>query len=123
MRRHAGRRDRSRIPARRLPVAARGLQRPGRGRQLRLPGTADRPGDLPAGAPMSSTTTTRRCASRRRSSFPPWRNTSELQYLFDLPNALSPRDAQRRSGGARGQHTSGLGQLRDRPTRPRLRCG
>ena len=50
--RRACRGDRGRIPARGLPVAGRGVQRAGRGRQLRLPGAADRPVDLPAGTDL-----------------------------------------------------------------------
>ena len=39
-------------------------------------------------------------------------HSSELQYLFDQPNAPFPAHAHRRPAGARRQHAHGLGELR-----------
>jgi para-nitrobenzyl esterase len=39
-------------------------------------------------------------------------HSSEYQYLFDLPNAPFPGDAQCRPAGPRYQHAHGLGELR-----------
>ena len=46
---------------------------------------------------------------------------SELQYLFDLPNAPVPGTLKRRPAGARGQHARGLGELRGHAATQRLR--
>ena len=115
LRRRVGRGDRGRIPAHRLPLAGHGLQRAGGGRQLCLPGTADRPGDLPARADLRLRVQRRpRAGALRTDAGRPARRDTRIRGTVPIRPAerALPRAADRRPAGARGQHASGLGQLR-----------
>ena len=107
----AGRGDRGRVPAQRLPErrswpsACSSRTRASRARPCRS--TAGPPRAASRRTPTSSTTTTRRylgCSLGQAT------HGAELPYLFDQPN--TPFRARPRPAGARRQHADGLGPLR-----------
>ena len=110
----AGRSDRGRVPAQRLPVACCGLQPARLGRELRVPGPAGRPLDRRARRPDVRLPVQRRQrAGEHRRRQPGLGDARDRTPVSVRPAERAvPGHAQRRPAGARRQHADGLGQLR-----------
>src|SRR6201999_3529039 len=107
----------------RVPVACRGLQRAGRGRELRLPGAGTGQVDRWAHAYLRlRVQRRRRAAALLAAARWPARGDAWLRAPVPVRSAerASLRDAERRPADARGQHASRLGGVRG-PRQPRDR--
>src|SRR6202043_3972913 len=108
----AGRSDRGRVPAQRLPVASGGLQPARLGRELRVPGPAGRPLDRRARRSDVRLPVQR----RQRGGEHPGIQSGPGDARGRPPVSVRPAEpaghGQRRPAGACRQHADGLGKLR-----------